>query len=67
MPDGIIEHLFITGAMSQPMAPQASLTAIALNRRNELESIEFDTWTGAVPDHLYRYAANIGLTDARPR
>ena len=29
MPDGIIEHLFITGAMSQPMAPQASLTALA--------------------------------------
>ena len=43
------------------------ITAIALNRRNELESIEFDTWAGAVPDHLYRYAANIGLTDAWPR
>ena len=43
------------------------ITAITLNRRNELESIEFNTWDGARPDHLYRYAANIGLTDAWPR
>lgn len=43
------------------------ITAIALNRRNELESIEFNTWDGAKPDHLYRYAANVGLTDAWPR
>jgi hypothetical protein len=43
------------------------ITAITLNRRNELESIEFNTWDGATPDHLYRYAANIGLTDAWPR
>jgi MOSC domain-containing protein YiiM len=29
MPDGRIDHLFLTGAMSQPMTAQPSLTAIA--------------------------------------
>lgn len=29
MPDGKIEHLFITGAMSEPMVAQSSLTALA--------------------------------------
>jgi hypothetical protein len=29
MTDGIIEHLFITGAMSERMTPQESLTALA--------------------------------------
>ncbi len=40
------------------------ITAIALNDRNELESIEFNGWTGKTLDHHYRYAPNVGMTNA---
>ena len=40
------------------------ITAIALNEKNELESIEFNGWTGATLDHHYRYAPNVGMTNA---
>ena len=42
------------------------ITAIALNDRNELESIEFNTWADAMPHRLYRYTANVGMTDVWP-
>jgi hypothetical protein len=43
------------------------ITSIALNEKNELESIEFNWWTGRTLDHRYRYATNVGMTDAWPQ
>jgi hypothetical protein len=43
------------------------ITSIALNDKNELESIEFSWWTGRTLDHKYRYAPNVGMTDAWPQ
>ncbi len=40
------------------------ITAIALDDRNELESIEFNGWTGKTLDHHYRFVPNRGMTNA---
>jgi hypothetical protein len=46
---------------------EIAVTAILLNGRNELESIEFARWVDDTYDHSYRYAANTGLTEVLSR
>ena len=71
------ERLFAPGRCKFPAGPGWALsvkractdtaieiTSIQLNGRNELESIEFNWWSGTSLESRYRYAPGQGMTNA---